>query len=392
MNKMTMNANMQYNPISKENIQAIIGMDSEPILRNLKITLAYYDLSQAIANRLGDDNVNWCNFATWASKTAGKFIRMEDINVQLHKSLHAKDDYQEWLTLIQEKFRDLEIDHEINHDKIHDAAHNVIEQISADIAAGNLKVFSELGPVFSAMIEAFDKEAAGELGATEKVLATLIPGTTETGGQDMLGNAIKDYHLALHETDQKRKAELILRANAQTGLHEQIRLQPFIAAAMEAPLHNNFTLVMHQQVKENAAAHKHHLLHGAFNHLFQPIAKLVQNTWLNLSTHYLMTLALPDGILFLGKDLPSPIGRPLFPEHLVNPSDLKLTALLEKYEAHVKSLIPSHARNWSILSDRMHFILNLFRSRQQHRPLYDIPFESHQVVHIRKNMMPIGKL
>ena len=177
---------------------------------------------------------------------------MEDINVQLHKSLHANDDYQEWLSLIQEKFHHLEIDHEINHDKIHDAAHNVIEQISADIAAGNLKVFSELGPVFSAMIEAFDKEAAGEAGAIEKVLATLIQGPTENGGQDMLGNAIKDYQLALQETDQKRKAELILRANAQTGLHEQIRLQPYIAAAMEAPLQNNFTLVMHKHVKENS--------------------------------------------------------------------------------------------------------------------------------------------
>lgn len=380
------------NTISQAYIRSIILMDTEPVLRNLKITQAYFDLSQAIAQRLGDINANWCNFATWASKTAGRFIRMEDLNVHFHKLLHAHDDYNEWLDLIQDKFKDLEIDYKFDHSRIHHAAHNVITEISAEIAAGNLKVFSELGPVFSAMIEAFDKPLEEEKVAIETLLAGLIPGDTESGGQDMLANAVRDFYAAKHETDKKRTAELILRANAQTGLHEQIRLQPYIAAAMGAPVHHNFVIAIHKHVKEETPAHKHHLLHDTFNHLFQPIAQKAHDAWLKMSTHYLMTLVLPDGIIYLGKDLPCPYGCPLFPEHLSEPRDEELTILLRKYEAHVNTQVQSHARNWTVLEDRMHFILNLFRSRQQHRPLHESPFDPDQEDKIRQNTIPTGKL
>lgn len=380
------------NPISQAYINSIILMDTEPVLRNLKITQAYFDLSQAIAQRLGDTNVNWCNFATWASKTAGRFIRMEDLNVHLHKLLHAHDDYNDWLGLIQDKFRDLEIDHEFDHSRIHHAAHNVICEISADIAAGNLKVFSELGPVFSAMIEAFDKPLEEEKVAIDALLAGLIPGDTESGGQDMLANAVRDFYAAKHETDKKRHAELILRANAQTGLHEQIRLQPYIAAAMEAPIQHKFLITIHKHVKEKTPEHKHHLLPDAFNHFFHSIAQKTHDAWLKMSTHYLMTLVLPDGTIHLGKDLPCPEGCPLFPEHLSEPRDEGLTVLLKKYEAHLNTPVRSHARNWAVLEDRMHFILNLFRSRQQHRPLHESPFDPHQEDKIRQNTIPTGNL
>ena len=380
------------NPISQAYIRSIIVMDTEPILRNLKITQAYFDLSQAIAQRLGDTNANWCNFATWASKTAGRFIRMEDMNVHLHKLLHAHDNYNDWLGMIQDKFKDLEIDHTFDHSSIHHAAHNVITEISADIAAGNLKVFSELGPVFSTMIEAFDKPFEEEKVAIETLLADLITGDTEGGGQDMLANAVRDFYAAKHETDKKRQAELILRANAQTGLHEQIRLQPYIAAAMEAPIHHNFMITIHKHVKEKTPEHKHHLLHDSFNHLFQSIAHKTHDAWLNMSTHYLMTLVLPDGTIHLGKDLPCPEGCPLFPEHLSEPNDEELTVLLKKYEAHLNTPVRSHARNWAVLEDRMHFILNLFRSRQQHRPLHESPFHPEQENKIRQNAIPDGNL
>ena len=380
------------NPISQAYIRSIILMDTEPVLRNLKITQAYFDLSQAIAQRLGDVNANWCNFATWASKTAGRFIRMEDLNVHLHNLLHAHDDYNEWLGIIQDKFKDIEIDYAFDHSRVHHVAHNVITEISAEIAAGNLKVFSELGPVFSAMIEAFDKPFEEEKLAIKTLLAGLKPGDTESGGQDMLANAVRDFYAAKQETDKKRKAELILRANAQTGLHEQVRLQPYIAAAMEAPIHHNFMIAIHEHVKENTPTHKHHLFHGAFNHLFQSIAHKTHDAWLKMSTHYLMTLVLPDGIIHLGKDLRCPQGSPLFPEHLSEPHDEELTALLKKYEAHLNTQVQSHARNWAVLEDRMHFILNLFRSRQQHRPLHESPFNPDQEDKIRQNTLPTGQL
>lgn len=111
-----------------------------------------------------------------------------------------------------------------------------------------------------------------------------------------------------------------------------------------------------------------------------------------LSTHYLMTLLFPDEVLHLGHDLPNPAGAPLFPEQLLHPQDVELKTLLAQYEAHLNTPIHSRSKNWAKLEDRMHYILNLFRSRQQHGPLHESPFEETQTEHIHQNRMPEGKL
>ena len=69
--------NESIHPPSRQEIESIIGLDGEPVIRNLRITQCYHDLSQAVASVIAETNVNWCTFATWASKTAGRFIRGE---------------------------------------------------------------------------------------------------------------------------------------------------------------------------------------------------------------------------------------------------------------------------------------------------------------------------
>lgn len=377
--------------ISHDSINEIISLDAEPILRNLKITQCYYDLSQAIAQRLGYENVNWCTFATWASKTAGRFIRLENVNLKLHQTLHLSVDYNNWLLDIDEKYSELNLTQEFWHKSVHDAGLNVISLMSADIAAGNLKVFSELGPVFCSTLDAFDKSLRGEHDAVEIVLAGLHPGTSAEGGQDLLGNAIRDFHVALHEPDACKKAELILRANAQIGLHEQIRLQPYISSALEVPLPHSFYADIHRRTLENIPVTKHSIL-NFFLEDIAPIGHIVNNAWLFMSTHYLMTLAFPDEVLRLGHDLPNPSGGPLFPEQLFNLQDAALMNLLKQYNAHLNTPFHSHSNNWAHLECRMHYILNLFRSRQQHRPLLEPPFDEIQKENILQNKIPDGRL
>jgi hypothetical protein len=60
-----------------DEIDRIAGL-SNPILRNLRITQCYYEISQSVAGFTGD-SANWCTFATWASKQAGQTIRQEDL-------------------------------------------------------------------------------------------------------------------------------------------------------------------------------------------------------------------------------------------------------------------------------------------------------------------------
>lgn len=80
---------------SQETIAGIISVSGNPNLRNLKITLCYSELSCAIAAVVGSENVNWCNFATWASKTAGRFIRLarfdEHVRVALQRTFGTSD-------------------------------------------------------------------------------------------------------------------------------------------------------------------------------------------------------------------------------------------------------------------------------------------------------------
>src|SRR5687767_13393472 len=57
-------------------VDAIAAM-GDPVIRNLRITQCYHELSQSIAVRVSP-GANWCTFATWASRQAGQTIRGED--------------------------------------------------------------------------------------------------------------------------------------------------------------------------------------------------------------------------------------------------------------------------------------------------------------------------
>src|SRR5713101_164756 len=48
------------------------------VMRNLWITWTYYRLNQAMGTYLGGDSLTWSGYATWASKTAGHYIRQEE--------------------------------------------------------------------------------------------------------------------------------------------------------------------------------------------------------------------------------------------------------------------------------------------------------------------------
>ena len=58
-------------------VDAIAAMD-DPIVRNLRITQCYHELSRCVAVRVAP-GANWCTFATWASRQAGQTIRGEDL-------------------------------------------------------------------------------------------------------------------------------------------------------------------------------------------------------------------------------------------------------------------------------------------------------------------------
>src|SRR3954452_22566217 len=65
---------------------------ANPVVRNLAITACYSRLAAAFAAR-GGEGANWCSYATWASKQAGRSIRGEDWLAALDRVL----DERRWL-------------------------------------------------------------------------------------------------------------------------------------------------------------------------------------------------------------------------------------------------------------------------------------------------------
>ncbi len=53
---------------SLERIDWIIGLDADPVRRNLLITRCYHDLSTELARQLHGEDANWCTFVRGVHK------------------------------------------------------------------------------------------------------------------------------------------------------------------------------------------------------------------------------------------------------------------------------------------------------------------------------------
>src|SRR6266487_3492504 len=76
-----------------------IALGADPVLRNLQITQCYCELSSVFAERTGLC-VNWCTFATWASKQAGQTIRREDLQRTMGALLKKEPEIEAALSLV----------------------------------------------------------------------------------------------------------------------------------------------------------------------------------------------------------------------------------------------------------------------------------------------------
>ncbi len=101
-----------------------------------------------------------------------------------------------------------------------------------------------------------------------------------------------------------------------------------------------------------------------------------------------MTLHIPnDELLKLGEDL-----KIKFPQRLLHISSATLKELLNKIDPTPDSLKASGAEDWGNLSDRIHFIADLFRAYFEHHSLYNQPFTDEQVKALKEEKRPEGEL
>ncbi len=384
-------------PPSRQEVAAIISLDAEPALRNLRITQCYHDLSRSMAAVIGDSNVNWCTFASWASKTAGRFVRGELVGI-FRDALQNDRRLAQKLDRINRLIRRADASAGVTELVIFEALKAAIVEVSRYITAGNLAVFAELGPLFSLLCARLGADASYDAGSLARLLddLDLKTGAPEEGGQSLLRSAVSHFYQARFASEPDRKAELILLANSQTGLHEQVRLQPAIAGSLQLPSAAVLRALLDGyfggKALENSSLRLRGLLENTVKPLFAELEQELNRIWRQCATRIFMTLRLPDGEIHLGKDLRKSPGRELFPPVLQTIEMNELRTLLAAHNADGTTAEESGAADWAEIPERMHFILTLFRARQQDERLFEQPFSDRQRGDMANGRMPEGPL
>lgn len=364
-----------------------------PVLRNVRITECYHRLSLAMAVRTGSCS-NWCTFATWASRQAGRTIRGEDLLERL--AAHARTGWtflhplrSLWRILLRRGlfYPETRLGRLVR--EIH-TPFDAFERASAAVARGNLKVFEEIGFEFARYLETCQSGAIpGAVDFTHFVQSLRAGDPPE--GQEYLRRAFTRYQQAAAE-DLPGRAQRIFLANLEIGLHEQTRLQPEIQEAMEAvpdtaedlggrilPVLFPITLRLVRSLRRMLAS-----LLGIPGRSFQ---RFLRELTRRVVTESLMVLAFPGGVMIaLGRHLDHP-----FPETLLTPDDSELEEMLKRFEPE-GAADDCAAEDWSDLAQRMHFIAHLFRAFHERAELFDPPFTPEQMQACMSGVVPKGDL
>jgi hypothetical protein len=377
-------------------LETIIAL-KDPVRRNLFITQRYHDLSHGLRETIDPGNANWSTFATWASKTAGETIRDEEVPKELRTLLQDAQKLLDGLSFVNRAISFFDRDADLGVDHLLDPIQSTLADVSNDIAVGNLKVFRELAPIFDSFIVEFKPLKKRDDDRLKQWCAQLLPGPVTEGGQELLHSAFTDYYEAKFETDHDLRAQRLLSANCQIGLHEQTRLQPEIEGALTAPVRDLVQEQILAVARKLVPGTKHDDLAEKLTAPLQPVLDEIEVVFRRLTTRYLMNLTLPLGErISLAEDVAPEHGTGLFPPPLQRISGPPhFVTLLERYDRcsiDGSQAVGSGAVDWASIPDRMNFIINLFRSRQQDEVLFTEPFTSDQRESLNDGLVPSGQL
>jgi hypothetical protein len=179
----------------------------------------------------------------------------------------------------------------------------------------------------------------------------------------------------------------VLEANVLAVAHEQRRLQPYISAALDAPVEQGF----HRLIDTEIAVHlSGRMLRKWARYAVDEVCHDLDRVWTEAVTTWLMTLDTPDERLELHRPLPlMPPSETIFPDELTGAEAEKAVHPWDRTRGAGRNC---GAQNWSVLEERMGYIVNLFRSRQRHPGLKKAPFSTRQLAAMAAGSIPGGPL
>jgi hypothetical protein len=339
----------------------------DPCLRNLWITQTYHELGTQMSARGLAPDATWALFAVWASKSAGRMIRGEELPGLLRSGIEQNPGLHEQRDALNRRWswaRRLRLADEFHLSQLCRLTDDVAGDVSRQLAEGNRLVFAELAPVFQALVRGDHPSIGPEL-----------------------EQPVAEYQLALAEPDPDKRALHVLRANVAAVAHEQQRLQSYIAGAVDAPIAD----ALHGLINDHIAR----FLPGwVLRHVARPAVVTLKDeltrVWQGSATALMMRLVTADEDLDLHETLPAPPGGgPLFAPPLSRP---EAAAALGGWDRTAGLGRPCGAEDWVSLQERMGYIVNLFRSRQRRPSLADPPFSQGQLSEMASGRLPPGPL
>lgn len=376
-------------PPTAEEVRRIVAIPS-PVVRNLEITHCYGRLSAAMVQRTGRC-ANWCTFATWASRQAGRTIRGEDLIETLRTRLNQRPRFLHPLASLGRILlrRGLFNPH-TRLGRLTAQLHtpfDVFERTSDAVGRGNRKVFEEVGFEFARYLHEVPPDAGTDSPQLRAFLDGLLPGEPPDG-QRYLQQAFTRYARAVATSDEHARAQLLLLANLEIGMHEQTRLQSEIREALDAPynvqqdLGRRLLLVLAPWWRRPPR-----LLTKPAGALGARAQRGIADMLREIITRSLMVMSLPGRVLYLGAHMDEPV-----PAALAELTDAELSALLDRFEPKPPAVDDAGARDWSDFDQRMHYIAHVFRAFHLHEELLGPPFTPEQVEAFTAGRVPDGAL
>jgi hypothetical protein len=372
-----------------------IGAIGDPVIRNLRITQCYHELSHAVAERVAP-GANWCTFATWASRQAGQTIRGEDFTRAAEDILGSHDVAQVITEIIRLSIR---TGRALTHATILDALRRAVDPEAAlrraadAVAIGNRKVFVEIGREFARW-----RETAAAAGAPDPAASAAfadgLRGGEPPDGQRLLREAFAAYGDACRTPNASQRAVLLLLGNLLIGLHEQTRLQPEIQASLDAAIDADAVRsALLPLVMPGAWLRTRAWIARATGRpmpadvAIDALVTVIRRRLRVVITDLLMTLRLPGVVLHLGRDVSGE-----FPPELRTIDYAPLRTLLTSIDPTPDSTAESGAADWATLRERVHYIADLFRCWHARPELFTAPFTPAQIAAMRDGRRPEGSL
>jgi hypothetical protein len=322
------------------------------------IASAYFRLANAMAERLGRHDLNWCGFAMWSSTAIGASLRLENDSPFWARARTAFRVPRILAVPFRVILRTL-----------------LGGSYSRGLSIANRSIFLELGTFFANLLTDSHRVAIFENGAlrNQGFEHPLIEKLTERQKEDLLG--VAEMIRAAERASGTQRSELILAANVALTALEQERVQPVLEYVLYRPV--RWLTRVSWRIPLHCVSGRPLRRFDIYteSHAGQPaVTRWLEGVW---SRGYVRALALhiPGGQVVVGRPLERPAKppSPLFDRI----EDGRAATVIARFHTEARSRL-DRTRDWLDYADRMRFIVSYFMIYQNDPRMFTKPIAGRQ--------------